>query len=108
DTLGRSNGVTVTQSSASYLEIRPKGADKGSALSLVASSYGFGPEEVLAIGDNDNDAEMLRWAGCSVSVANATPAALLASDYVTRGAAGEGVVEAMRLLIDARRQRLRR
>lgn len=101
------DGATVTKSSSAYLEIRPKGANKGAALSIVASRFSLTPDQVLAIGDNDNDAEMLRWAGCSVAVANSTPSALAASDYVTAGAAGQGVVETLRLVFDARRQRLR-
>jgi Cof subfamily protein (haloacid dehalogenase superfamily) len=106
--LAQFGGATVTRSSISYLEVRPEGANKGAALSVVASGRSLTSTQVLAIGDNDNDAEMLRWAGCSVAVANSTPIALAESDYVTEGAAGDGVVEALRLLFDARRHRLRR
>ena len=105
--LSANPGVTVTSSSNAYLEVRPFGANKGAALSLLASECSLQPEQVLAIGDNDNDVEMLKWAGCSVAVANSTHQAIAASDYLADGPAGEGVVETLRLLYDARRHRLR-
>jgi Cof subfamily protein (haloacid dehalogenase superfamily) len=99
-------GIALTKSSGAFLEIRPERANKGAALSVVASRRSLNSEQVLAIGDNDNDAEMLSWAGCSVAVANSTASAIAASDFVTKGTAGEGVVETLRLVADARRQRL--
>lgn len=99
--------MSVTKSSSAYLEVRPRGANKGNALAAVATEQSVAPASVLAIGDSDNDIEMLRWAGCSVAVANSTPQVLAACDYQTSGVAGEGVVETLRLLYDARRHRLR-
>lgn len=98
-------GLSVTRSSHSYIEVRPSNANKGHALALVAASKQLSPDEILVIGDNDNDIEMLEWAGCSVAVANSTSSALKASDYVTTNASGAGVVETLRLLYDARRYR---
>jgi hydroxymethylpyrimidine pyrophosphatase-like HAD family hydrolase len=100
-------GISVTRSSTAYLEVRPSKANKGDALAAIAARRSLPPSSVLAIGDSDNDIEMLRWAGCSVAVANATPSVLAQSDYRTDGAAGQGVVETLRLLYDARRHRLR-
>jgi Cof subfamily protein (haloacid dehalogenase superfamily) len=101
-------GATVTKSSNAYLEIRPRAVNKGNALSVVASGRSLTPEDVLAIGDNDNDIEMLDWAGCSVAVANSTSGAIQASDFVTEGTAGQGVVETLRLIYDARRHQISR
>jgi Cof subfamily protein (haloacid dehalogenase superfamily) len=105
--LAETDGLSVTRSSTAYLEVRPRGANKGDALAVIAAERSLAPASVLAIGDSDNDIEMLRWAGCSVAVANSTPDVLAACDYRTSGVAGEGVVETLRLLYDARRHRLR-
>ena len=64
------DGISVTRSSSTYLEVRPSRANKGNALAVIAAKLALIPSVVLAIGDSDNDIEMLRWAGCSVAVAN--------------------------------------
>ena len=96
------NGISVTSSGASYLEIRPEGSNKAVALQFVANSYGFSSDEVLALGDNDNDAEMLRWAGIGISVAAASHGALAESNYVCRHGVFEGAVEVLRLVKHAK------
>jgi Cof subfamily protein (haloacid dehalogenase superfamily) len=53
------------------LEILPPGADKGSALALVAEKLAIPREAVLAVGDSMNDEAMLRWAGYPVAMINA-------------------------------------
>ena len=44
---------------------------KGRALARLAASYGIAPAQVLAIGDNMNDADMLEWSGYPVVMSNA-------------------------------------
>ena len=46
---------------------------KGTGLKAVADEYNLSPGEVMAVGDNHNDREMLEWAGTRVVVANAEP-----------------------------------
>lgn len=47
---------------------------KGTGLAAVAAEAGLSPEEVLAVGDNHNDREMLEYAGTRAVVGNAEPA----------------------------------
>jgi Cof subfamily protein (haloacid dehalogenase superfamily) len=61
----------------SILDILPPGCSKGSAIGRLAASLGIVREEIMAIGDNYNDVEMLEYAGQPVLMANA-PAELLA------------------------------
>jgi len=96
--IGAVKEVTTTGSGAGYLEIRPAGSHKATGLAGVAAAYGVDPREVLALGDSDNDVEMLRWAGVGVAVDGATPAAVRASDYICRAGAVEGAIEALRLV----------
>jgi len=46
---------------------------KGSSLAEWAGVRGFGREEVMAIGDNHNDLEMLTFAGVPVVMGNSVP-----------------------------------
>lgn len=55
------------------LDILPPGCSKGVALRRLADSRGIAPAEIMAIGDNFNDLEMLEYAGQPVVMANAAP-----------------------------------
>lgn len=55
------------------LDILPPGCSKGSSLRRLAQQRGLAPEEVMAIGDNWNDLEMLEFAGRPVVVRNGAP-----------------------------------
>ncbi|HVT99648.1 MAG TPA: HAD family hydrolase [Acidobacteriaceae bacterium] len=55
------------------LDILPPGCSKGAALRRLAKQRELGPEEVMAIGDNWNDLEMLEFAGRPVVVTNGAP-----------------------------------
>ncbi|TCK75107.1 Cof-type HAD-IIB family hydrolase [Acidipila rosea] len=57
----------------SILDILPPGCSKGVALGKLAAERGIAREEVMAIGDNFNDVEMLKYAGQPVLMANAVP-----------------------------------
>ena len=56
---------------SSWIEIFPKGTDKGSALKKLADSYKIGSDKVFSIGNDYNDLHMLRWAGSPFVVRNA-------------------------------------
>jgi len=60
----------------SILDILPPGCSKGSAIGRLAASLGIRREEIMAIGDNYNDVEMLNYVGQPVLMGNA-PAELL-------------------------------
>src|ERR1039458_5444879 len=95
--------ITCTSSGNRYIEIRPVGVNKGQALRIVAEHQNIALDEVLALGDADNDAEMLQIAGIGVSVNGASEVALRSSDYTCKYGAAEGAVELMRLVKHAKR-----
>lgn len=64
-------------------ELLPKGVNKGLALGKLAEYLGIEMSRTIAIGDYDNDAAMLKAAGCGIAVANASERALKAADLVT-------------------------
>src|ERR671921_450448 len=55
------------------LDILNPEASKGAGLAAVAAEQGLRREEVMAVGDNFNDLEMLEWAGTGVVMGNADP-----------------------------------
>ena len=59
-----------------FLEVFHGDCSKGRAVEWLASYFGFGLEDVVCIGDNWNDVEMLSMAGCGITVANAEPGVL--------------------------------
>lgn len=56
----------------SILDLLPPGCSKGAALDNLARIRGLEPEQIMAIGDNLNDLEMLEYAGRAVVMANAS------------------------------------
>ncbi|HST53035.1 MAG TPA: Cof-type HAD-IIB family hydrolase [Pyrinomonadaceae bacterium] len=55
------------------LDVLHPSASKGAGLAAVAAEQGLSREEVMAVGDNFNDIEMLEWAGTGVVMGNAEP-----------------------------------
>lgn len=91
--------LKVVRSHHHFLEVIPLGASKGRALARLARHLGIHREEVCAIGDNDNDADMLRWAGLGVAVENASPAARKAADTIAPSVEKAGAAWAVRHLV---------
>lgn len=65
------DGAVIYTGKPYLLEVLPPGADKGSALALIAQRLTIPREAVLAVGDSMNDETMLRWAGYPVAMVNA-------------------------------------
>ena len=57
-------------------------ANKGAALQFVLDKVDIAPENVMAIGDNNNDLSMLSLAGLSVAMGNGTPQAKAHADVI--------------------------
>jgi 5-amino-6-(5-phospho-D-ribitylamino)uracil phosphatase len=57
----------------SMMDVLQRGVTKGTALAEWASHRGIAPHEVMAIGDNWNDREMLEFAGTPIVMGNAVP-----------------------------------
>ncbi|MBQ9735436.1 MAG: Cof-type HAD-IIB family hydrolase [Clostridia bacterium] len=71
------------RSEQTFYEILPKGVCKGAVAERIASMLDVPLTRVVAVGDYDNDVSMLRAAGLSFAVKNATPAAKAAARFET-------------------------
>ncbi len=63
--------INVVMSAKGCLDIIKKGVSKGEALKYYANMFDIKREEIIAIGDSENDLEMLQWAGYSIAMGNA-------------------------------------
>jgi 5-amino-6-(5-phospho-D-ribitylamino)uracil phosphatase len=63
-----------------FLEVIGAGADKGSALALIADHLGVPRSDVVAFGDGLNDVTMVQWAGRGVAVGHAHADTLAVAD----------------------------
>lgn len=78
-----------------YLEVLNKKATKGTAVTELANFLSISMDEVMAIGDNENDLSMLEAAGIGVAMGNAVPAAKEIADKITKSNDEHGVAFAL-------------
>lgn len=90
-----SQRFSTVRSQAYIFEAMPMGATKASALKVLAESLGFSPDEVMALGDANNDLEMLQFAGCSVAMGNSPDNVKALTKYVTDSNNEAGVAKAI-------------
>ncbi|GHV26270.1 hydrolase [Clostridia bacterium] len=92
-------GIDITSSWFTNIEIMPTGVNKGNAVRAMANRMGINLDQVIAFGDNDNDASMLSLVGYGVAMGNATDAARSAARYTTDSSVGNGVAKAIERFI---------
>ncbi len=88
--------LTVAFAEAAGLEMSPTGVTKATGLSWLAARLGIGMDQVVAVGDADNDRSMLAAAGIAVAVGNAEPAVLAMADAVVADCDHNGSGQAIR------------
>lgn len=80
--------------------ILPAGIDKAAGLKAALAELELPSTAVAAIGDAENDQDLLATCGWGVAVANALDSLKAEADYVTDGARGQGVQELVELLLN--------
>lgn len=90
--LGLSDSVTFVTSSTVYHEMLPKGCTKGKALKKLLEIYGLEDCVTVAMGDYDNDIEMLKLADFAACPANAVDSVKSVCDMVCRADCSGGAV----------------
>ena len=102
------NGVHVLTSGGFYenqywfLEVLAKQASKSQAIATVAENQGISREQILAIGDNYNDLDMIQYAGTGVAMGNAPKEIQRQADIVTDSNREEGVAKILQRLVLSR------
>ena len=75
--------VDCFHSCAQYLEIVPKGMNKGEAVKMLCTMMNVPIEDAVAVGDAANDLTMIKAAGIGVAMANGTDEVKKIANYIT-------------------------
>lgn len=78
-----------------YFEFTAKGIDKAKALDSVLQPMGYTPEEMIAFGDGQNDATMVKYAGVGVAMGNAVDELKSVADEITLSNEEDGIAESL-------------
>ncbi|MBV5260718.1 HAD family phosphatase [Synechococcus moorigangaii CMS01] len=88
--------IHCVQSTEFYVEFTSPVATKGQALKILTEDIlGLTAQNVMAIGDNYNDLEMIQYAGLGVAMGNAPVAVQAVADHVTSSIEKDGVAAAI-------------
>jgi Cof subfamily protein (haloacid dehalogenase superfamily) len=79
-----------------YLEMIPATASKGTALPTLAAHLGVPLDHVVAVGDQENDLEMIQAAGFGIAMPEAPAAVRAAANRVAPAPAEGGLLAALR------------
>jgi Cof subfamily protein (haloacid dehalogenase superfamily) len=77
------------------LEVLPPGASKGAALKMLTKDLRVPADSVMAIGDAENDIEMIQFAGVGVAMGQAAQPVKDAANYVAPSNDEDGVADAI-------------
>ncbi|WP_265518250.1 HAD family hydrolase [Nitratireductor luteus] len=81
------------------LEINAHGVSKQTAIARLCNQLQISAEEVCAIGDSENDLQLLNWAGTAIAMGNATPALKEIADWVSTTNEDAGAAAAIRRVL---------
>ncbi|MBC7087976.1 MAG: HAD family phosphatase [Tissierellales bacterium] len=89
----------LTFSMPFYLELYDSNVSKGIALEFVANIYGINNEEIMAIGDGENDLSMIEFAKIGIAMENAPDFIKERANYITSSNIENGVFHAIKKFI---------
>ena len=81
---------TVINKEYEYLDISPKGINKSTALNILGNYLKINNNEIMAVGDNLNDLDMVKNSGIGVAVANAYDELKQVAKYTTENSVEKG------------------
>lgn len=85
--------IVFYHSKPTYLEIMNKDVSKSLAIKQLAEKYVVKQSEIIAIGDNFNDIDMIKYAGLGVAMGNAPLEVKQAADVITSTNDNDGIVQ---------------
>jgi hypothetical protein len=92
--------VKITSSVEDNLEINIHSANKGAGLEKLTELLEIDLKEIAAIGDNNNDIEMLQMAGIGIAMGNASEDIKARADFITLDNDKNGAAEAILQILD--------
>ncbi|NLS12525.1 HAD family phosphatase [Vibrio sp. SM6] len=90
---------TVVQSAPFFLEFLNPNSNKGVGVAAIANYLGIQPDEVICVGDAENDHHMIEYAGLGVAMANAMAETQALANHITSSNDEDGVAEVIEQFI---------
>ncbi len=91
--------ISITSSIKNTIDILKGGISKAAGLNILAEKLGIKRDEIITVGDNYNDLEMIKYAGLGVAMGNAPEQVKNKADYVTDTNNQEGLAKFLEKLI---------
>lgn len=85
----------IVKSTPYFLEFSNKEASKSCAVRFLQEHWGLKQDEILTIGDQNNDIELLKAGGIKIAMGNATEELKKQADYITDTVYNDGFVKAI-------------
>lgn len=99
DGLEMSHSTSPVMPGVQFVNMTPAGHDKASAVRTLTQAYGIALDDVMFVGDGENDAIAMRVVGTPIAMGNADPGARAAAKRVVASVDDGGLVEALDLAL---------
>lgn len=93
--------LSIVKSSPYFCEISDKSAKKSCAVEFLRNMWNIRQDEVLTIGDQDNDVELLKAGGIKIAMGNGTAKLKACADFITDTVENDGFVKAIEKFVFA-------
>lgn len=94
------DNLEITSSELNRIEFVNKGMTKVKAIELLLNKLDIDKENVVAIGDGDNDIDMIKYVGCGIAMLNSPEIVKENADIITKYSNNEdGVFHAIKELL---------
>ena len=93
------DGLNITKSWSNNIEVMDFRASKGIGLEYLCNEMNISPDQVIAIGDSENDLPMLKYAGFGVAMGNGDERVKLEANYITETNDEDGVAKVIEKFI---------
>ena len=90
----------MCQSMTTSFDVNAKGVNKATGIQALGKHLGIAQSDVIAFGDNDNDMEMIQYAGVGVAMGNALETLKNVADQVTDTNDRDGIAKALKVLLE--------
>lgn len=88
--------ITAEFSLPFFLEVYNSGASKGHAMAKIGETYGIDRDEIIAIGDGENDISMIEYAGVGIAMENGLDIVKKNADFIALSNSEDGVSYAIK------------
>ena len=85
----------IVKSTPYFCEIGSRDAKKSLGVEFLCKMWGLNKSEVMAIGDQNNDIDLIQSGGIGVAMDNSTPELKQVADYITDSVENDGFVKAV-------------